>query len=81
MLLSITEFDVPLREHTYVRNLADEKNTEEKKTLVTNRDTLNYSQEYNKSRHYADTFDVPTCVKVVLCRRRAGVGQLAVVGV
>lgn len=35
----------------------------------------------SRSKRFADTFDVPTCVKVVLCRRRAGVGQLAVVGV
>lgn len=46
MLLSITGFDVPLQEHTFVRNIDDEKNIEEKKDNDNKKYTLIYSQGY-----------------------------------
>lgn len=58
-----------------------EENIEKKKILITKRH-IELLVRILKSKHFVDTFFyVPTCVKVVLCRRRAGVGQLAVVGV
>lgn len=78
MSLSIAGFDVPLQEYTFVRNIDDEKNIEKQKGAGNKKNIL---RRVLRSEHFADTLDVPTCVKVVLCRRRAGVGQLAVVGV